>query len=315
MGDTTAKDFWIEKSMPLPMGSTTVKEKTENGFFSRHYKPEEGDYVSATAKVFPNGKEILTQIGDGSIIKIFNKTPLPKKDNDVICPHFYELKWSNGCPFDCAWCFLQGTLRFLPTGKRPRFKDMEKVKRHVRSFYKVLFLSKATRIENLLELKETTFAIVSFSVNGPTVAERWEKRAPHPFERITAAAELYNAGYITRLRIDPMVPIQKWKEDYARLVDKIFENLTPERITLGSLRGLSTTIRMAKDKSWVQYLSESSNWGKKIDEKTRYEMYSFITTYLEKEYDYTTTGLCKETRGMWKKLGKSYRAIKCNCIE
>ena len=64
-------------------------------------------------------KESPVRVGDGSIIKMFDKTHFPEKPLDVVCPHFLELKWANGCNFNCAWCYLQGTLRFRPMKKKP----------------------------------------------------------------------------------------------------------------------------------------------------------------------------------------------------
>ncbi len=81
-------------------------------------------------------KNLVSRVGDGSIIKRFEKTPLPKKPKDVVCPHFLELKWANGCYFDCAWCYLQGTYRFHPEWKngKPNIKDFEKIENHVDAF-------------------------------------------------------------------------------------------------------------------------------------------------------------------------------------
>ncbi|TET10473.1 MAG: hypothetical protein E3J86_05630, partial [Candidatus Thorarchaeota archaeon] len=75
----------------------------------------------------------LQRISCGSIVKRFEHTPYPKKPSDVICPHFMELKWGYGCPYDCAWCFLKGTLRMLPEKTAPKTKPREKVLRHVKS--------------------------------------------------------------------------------------------------------------------------------------------------------------------------------------
>ncbi len=295
---------------------------------------------------------LVQKVGDGSIICRFEKTPLPEKKTDVICPHFLELKWANGCAYDCAWCFLQGTFRF--TGKQPRQKDRFKVKEHVSTFlnngslpevlntgelsdsllsenshdpfskfiiplfeaqkkHKVLFLTKSTNVENLLKIDEHRNVIVSFSMNAPTVSKKWEK-APQVEERIEAARKVSDAGYETRIRIDPMVPVFEWDTHYTQLVDMIFEQFTPERITLGSLRGLQSTINNSKDKTWVKFLSEKSNWGKKIDYEKRYEMYSLLTDYLKNKYSYTKVALCKETVEMWEKIELDYRKIKCNCM-
>lgn len=74
-------------------------------------------------------------IRDGSIITIFDKTPQPKDITDVWCPHFVEFKWANGCNFNCAWCYLNGTLRFRPMGKGPYVKDPDKIKQHLSEFF------------------------------------------------------------------------------------------------------------------------------------------------------------------------------------
>lgn len=132
--------------------------------------------------------------------------------------------------------------------------------------------------------------------------------------RIRAAKRLYDRGYQVRIRIDPLVPIDGWEDGYQELVDYLFENLIPERITLGSLRGLQSTINFSEDKSWVDYLDDSSNWGKKINFERRYEMYNSIISYLREEYKYKKVGLCKETVEMWEKLRMDYKKIKCNCI-
>jgi len=74
----------------------------------------------------------LVKVSDGSIIERFMhiKNP-PKENDDIICPSFLELKWAYGCPFNCAYCYLQGTLRLLPTKKKPSFKNVMKVRKHL----------------------------------------------------------------------------------------------------------------------------------------------------------------------------------------
>ncbi|MEW6416863.1 MAG: radical SAM protein [Nitrospirota bacterium] len=301
-------------------------------------------------------KEILVErVNDGSIIIRFDKTPSPEKSTDVVCPHFLELKWAYGCPYDCSWCYLKGTFRFRPNGKEPVVKSYEKIEQHTRRFleevetpevlntgeiadslmsenggspfskfiipifqtqklHKVLFLTKSINVKNLLELEPHGQVIISFSLNAIPVAKMWEKKAPPVLKRIEAAKKVYHAGYEVRLRIDPMVPIDGWEESYLQLVDLIFEHLFPERITLGSLRGLQSTINGCSDKSWVKYLRESSNWGKKIDFQTRFTMYSTIIKHLKSKHNYNKVALCKETIAMWNSLKMEYEQIKCNCI-
>jgi spore photoproduct lyase len=300
-------------------------------------------------------RKLVSQVSVGSIIKRFDKTPLPQKATDVICPHFLELKWAYGCPFDCSWCYLKGTFRFRPEGIKPVVKDLGKVKLHVQAFlketnepeilntgeiadslmrengamafsrfiiplfeaqdkHKVLFVTKSSNVKNLLEINPHKQVIVSFSLNALPIAKLWEKKAHSVLDRIKAADELDEVGYEIRVRIDPMVPVDNWEILYRELIDMIFNKFRPERITLGSLRGLQSTINGTKDTSWVHYLKETSNWGKKIDFTTRLKMYSSIITYLKQKYRYDKIALCKETNAMWQKLEMDYKTIKCNCI-
>jgi spore photoproduct lyase len=180
--------------------------------------------------------------------------------------------------------------------------------------HKVLFVTKSNNINNLLDINGQDKAVVSFSLNADEVARRFERGAPSVTERIEAANKLSRIGYEVRIRIDPMVPMQKWREQYISLVDNIFSRFVPSRITLGSLRGLQSTINMANDKSWVCYLSERSNWGKRVDFNTRYIMYLEVIQYLKEKFGYTDVALCKETLSIWGRLGMDYRKIKCNCL-
>lgn len=311
-------------------------------------------FIAKVPNLYEKLEKRVVKVGDGSIIKLFDRTPIPKKETDVVCPHFLELKWANGCAFNCAWCYLQGTFRFLERGKRPFIKDWKKIELHllalfqynsrkdllnagelsdsligenlnppaserlIRLFqtqnnYKLLLVTKSDGVDNLLRF-EPKNVVVSFSINAFKVAKTWEKGAPPPQRRLDAAKKLYDHGYPVRVRIDPMVPIEEWKLHYSAILDEVFKRFEPERITLGTLRGLSTTIRMASDRSWVDFLDEKSNWGLKPKFKTRFELYNHVINILENEYGYRNYALCKETVGMWNALELDYREIRCNCL-
>jgi len=296
-------------------------------------------------KVTFDHNERVEKISDGSIITIFNKTP-----PNIICPHFLELKWANGCHYNCAWCYLQGTFRFR--GKKAYVKDPEKISNHLFTFlqtktpdilnagelsdslsdpniyyiirafesqkrHKLLLLTKSCSIAPLLKIEKPTNTVVSFSVNSSKVAERWETGAPYPENRLDAAQLLHERGYPIRFRIDPIVPYpERWETYYKDLIDDIFMRFPPERITLGTLRGLQSTISHCKDDSWVEYLNEKSGWGLKQKFYTRFNIYSTLLEYLIDKYNFYDVGICKETREMWeflKPFGLDLENIKCNC--
>jgi len=351
--------FWEKISNISPTGQMKLPLKNSSDDYVREKATA---YIVAKPKIRYKKYKLLDgrvetlveRVNDGSIITRFDKTPYPTHQTDVVCPHFLELKWAYGCPYDCSWCYLKGTFRFRPNGKEPVVKDYDKIELHTRTFleeaetpeilntgeiadslmsengnkpfskfiipmfesqnkHKVLFLTKSSDVKNLLKMESHSQAVVSFSLNAIPVADKWEK-APKILKRLEAAQKLYNAGYEVRVRIDPMVPIENWEKHYLHLADLIFERFIPERITLGSLRGLQSTINGCTDKSWVQYLSESSNWGKKIDIKIRYQMYSSIIKFLKQRYQYKQVAPCKETIQMWDRLGMDYKKIRCNCV-
>ena len=299
----------------------------------------------------------VARVGDGSIITRFDKTPFPRYENDVVCPHFLELKWATGCPYSCAWCYLQGTFRFFDYKTKPRPKSYDRVGKHLLAFFdgdgirpellnagelcdslmmesskqpfstfvmdllemqtrhRVLFVTKSSKVEKLILVPNVNQAVVSFSLNSERVARRWEVAAPRIRDRIEAAGRMKDAGFEVRIRLDPMVPIKGWEEDYSILVDSILSRFTPDRVTLGSLRGLQSTIVNSRDRSWTHYLDERSNWGKKVASEMRLAMYLSVIEKLKIDYDYRKVALCKETVGMWKALRMNYKRIRCNCTQ
>jgi hypothetical protein len=131
--------FWNKISKISPTGQVKLPFGNNPGGFVRDVSET---YLPAKPRVkyknysLLNGKilKLVDHINDGSIITRFDKTPQPKNSSDVVCPHFLELKWAYGCPFDCSWCYLKGTFRFRPNGKEPVIKDYGKIELHTKAF-------------------------------------------------------------------------------------------------------------------------------------------------------------------------------------
>lgn len=203
---------------------------------------------------------------------------------------------------------------------------LEKHKHH-----KVLLLSKAGigYIDPLLEIdKAKDYFIVSFSINTPRIAEMFEEGASPPEKRLEAAKILQENDFIVRIRIDPMIPVSGWIADYNLLVHMMIYdyNLTPERVTLGTLRGLHKTIEHSKYKDWVAYLDkrEYTHWGLKVNKWVRLEMYRNVILKLKKSGYKGPIALCKETLDIWEKLNNEgliahpgkrnvWENVLCNC--
>ena len=147
---------------------------------------------------------------------------------------------------------------------------------------------------------------VSFSVNNPGAARRYEKGAASVESRLKAAAKLKKAGWRLRMRIDPMLA----GYDY-RQVARAVRRLRPERVTLGSLRAeynlpkytekglFSGLVRPAGSKTMARYPTN-----------LRLAMYQPCVKMIK---GICPIGLCEETPHVWDALGLDKAAKTCNC--
>jgi len=285
--------------------------------------------------------------GNG-VVKLFNKTP-----EDIACGPFWELRWAYGCPLNCSYCYLRGTMR----GRmKPSYVRIEETIRCIKEAFehiqepqifnsgelcdslmnpplmaeivdlfetqtkhKIYLLSKfGTRNIGFLLEKPRKQTICGWSINPDVVARKWESVAAKPSDRIEAASLVWDEGYDTRIRLDPIFPVPGWREHYGELIDQIFSMLLPNRIILGTPRGLWKTINYAKktgvDISWIKFFQEDTGWGKKLSFESRKEIYFFIFNKLESlGYPLHKMSICKETTQMWEALGLNYISKTCNC--
>ena len=200
--------------------------------------------------------------------------------------------------------------------------------------HKILFLTKGgtrhieplLKDEHIRELRR--FFIISFSLNPERVARRYERGAADPDDRIRAAQILQDKGFTLRIRIDPLIPISGYRADYAILLRKIFVDyrLRPERVTIGSLRGLQKTLNFAKNNDWKEFFErgERTRWGLKIEKNLRIDIYSFIIKKILGMGYRGFMALCKETLTIWEELSNSgliqhpgtfgiWENVRCNC--
>jgi len=285
------------------------------------------------------------------IVSQFDKTP-----REIACGKFWELRWAFGCPFNCAYCYLRGTLK---GSTKPRYIKIEYILRaldeafegiaqpsifnsgelsdswmnpeimiqivdkfETQTKHRLLTLTKFGSKSPLLSLllgKPRRQTITAFSVNASKVAMMYERDAPTPQERIEAAKLLAEAGYDTRIRIDPIFPIRDWESHYADLLYSIFSAMEPNRIILGTPRGLWKTITYARnakmDMSWTDYFSEDkTGWGKKLPFDKRLQIYQFMYWQLESlGFPKEKITMCKEEPRMWQTMSLPFQPMMCNC--
>ncbi|MFC1999759.1 radical SAM protein [Chloroflexota bacterium] len=263
-------------------------------------------------------------------VRLFDKTP-----EEVLCPHFYELILSNGCPYDCSYCYLKLTFRgnnvptlFLNDWSEVR-KELDQVPHGVFSTgeladslaipppllpqaldyferhkgRQLLLVSKSDNIHILADRHPSSNVIVSFSVNSSDVAKKYERGAPDPMRRFEAATELRRKGWRVRIRLDPIV-LEKGMESYRDICSRI-SRLQPETVTIGSLRHYPGLFNFAPNAP-REGLSLSSDRRMRYSLEVRRKTYQQIADWLGFQ-----PSLCKETRSLWDSLGWQFHG--CNC--
>jgi spore photoproduct lyase len=169
----------------------------------------------------------------------------------------------------------------------------------------LLLLTKSTNLRPLSRRSPSPQVVVSFSVNSPVAAKRWEGGVPSPEARLRAAARAKKLGWRLRIRLDPII-LESGLEHYEPICKKVAQ-LEPEVVTVGTLRqypGLYRFSRQAPRKG----LTRAPDGRMRYPVEERLKTYEAIRAWLGFQ-----PALCKETSEVWDDLGWTFSG--CNCTE
>jgi spore photoproduct lyase len=140
------------------------------------------------------------------------------------------------------------------------------------------------------------------------------------------------AGYRVRIRIDPVIPFDGWKGEYSRTIRRIFEKISPESVTIGTLRFEKEFYNCRKalftkgcDLPILLESMEPMFPAKKIQSsgKTKSGKYSFVegkrveifkSVIKEiRKYSDCPVALCKESSTVWDRVGLTLSECSCVC--
>lgn len=201
------------------------------------------------------------------------------------CPYHKLVLFSNGCPYQCVYCYLAfvyrkyGAFIKVNINYNTMFKQIRKVLNHqtcradfnmgemldslaldhvtnittkLVPFFSdfqngyLMLLTKSSNIDNLLALKANCQTVISWSLNANDLIKQYESGTASLSERIAAAKACQNHGYRIRFRIDPGILYSDWKAGYAALIEKILNDTEPENITLGMLRLIPAHLNLVR---------------------------------------------------------------------
>jgi len=158
----------------------------------------------------------------------------------------------------------------------------------------------------LIELRPCRSVVVSFSVNHPDAARRYESGAAPVAARLEAARRLKKAGWRLRLRIDPMI----LGYDYRGIAAQV-RDLAPERVTLGTLRAEKSLPRFTEDGLFDAL--EKTAETRRLARYPREQRLAMYRAAIEALGSGIEVGLCEETPDIWNELGLNTEGKCCNC--
>ena len=292
-------------------------------------------------------------------------------DSRILCPCFPRLKLAfNGCYYNCDWCYLKLTYRaqrpfitvkvqydeikkqleaymaknsgpvMFSSGELADSLSLDHLTGANKEFIPwfgqtenayLYMLTKNDNVEGILDLKHNKHTIATWSINNEKVARKFEIGAPTTERRLIAAAKVQEAGYRVRIRLDPIVPIDGWQDAYAETVRQIFDKVSPESITIGTMRFEKGFYNQRKNifstgqelesfvDGMIPMFEPHTYPGDKMpkigkysfpDEK-RVEIFRHIINEIKKRSD-CPIALCKESEEVWKATGLD--ASQCSCV-
>jgi spore photoproduct lyase len=312
------------------------------------------------------GKRVMYIAPATDVVDVFT---MP--DDRLKCPHFERLKLaSNGCFYMCDWCYLKLTYRaaspfitvkvqydlikekiikrvneaetpiMFNSGELADSLSLEHLTGAAQEFIPLFatlkngylfMLTKSTNVDSILDLEHNGHTVIAWSMNNAEVSRRFEIGAPCFEDRLEAAYKVQKAGYPLRLRLDPILPFNGWKEAYAETVKRIYQKVSPERMTLGTLRfeggfyNMRNRLLSTGDalKEYIDHLepmfepkafagSKRPKSGKySFPADKRVEIFTYIINEIRK-YSDCTIALCKESAEVWDSTGLD--RSKCSCV-
>lgn len=277
------------------------------------------------------------------------------------CPNYWHFSVYGFCPYDCQYCYLAGTpgVKFSPTvkifvnigetldqiagiasklseptafylGKLQDGLALDLLTGYSRTmipffaeqkYARLTLLTKTANVDNLLGLDHQGHTIVSWSLNPTEISTAFESNLPLPNERIEAMRGCADAGYPIRAVIMPIIPIEGWRDIYARFLENLLESLPLDRVTLGQICSYSGALQLTERKLGKDNpISKMLEKGKSKDGRIRFpikvriEAYRYLVETIRKLEPKLQIGLCMEEKETFKALNMENSIGCCNCV-
>jgi len=185
------------------------------------------------------------------------------------------------------------------------------------------FKTKSAEIERLLDAyskHSSVDTVAGFSVNIPEFNEKEEPGTVPIADRIEAAQKLSKAGIKIAIHFDPIVMLDRFFDDYIKLINDIFSRLDNSKVVWISMGGFRHTLSMTStvyNRFPDSFLLQGEMFPSDSDNKTRYLAASrrrFYNAFIEEISKYFNGNpplyMCMEKQFLWDDTGlKTFKPV------
>jgi DNA repair photolyase len=191
------------------------------------------------------------------------------------------------------------------------------------------FHSAGPNVDWVADLERKDRLIAIFSVTGERVAQAFEPgTGDHAHARFDAGRKLNAMGVPVRYKFKPMIPIEGWRDDYARAIEYMMRVSEPESVGFCvimwmSLEALGQRLDLSLlDPEYVQAAREAAEQMEgsvcaPFPHEVRKEIYQFLSREVRKYDSEVPLYISTESREMWtelaEELGQNPNAFFCGC--
>ncbi|MFH1878594.1 MAG: spore photoproduct lyase family protein [Candidatus Omnitrophota bacterium] len=262
---------------------------------------------------------------------------------------YWILNIGFGCPIDCSYCYLQqysnspgivlavniesyfdaiidfdkslsGMTR-IGTGEFTDSLALDKYTKYssqlIPFFRKTKNLvlelkTKVADITNVLKEEPHGNVVVSWSINTPGIAEKYEKGASCIRDRINSAERAAEKGFGIGFHFDPIVFYPGWEDEYRKVINDMFSHESIRKntrwISLGTLRYTPGLKQIAEERFGDNLMYYQGEFVPDTDGKLRYpraarmDIYKKMVQWIRAFDTSAWIYLCMEPASSWQEI-------------
>jgi spore photoproduct lyase len=175
--------------------------------------------------------------------------------------------------------------------------------------------TKSPNIDHLLDIPAKGSAVLAWSMNTERNIDRYEKDTSSLEERLFAAKKAVNSGYFVAFHFDPIILYDGWRDDYQKLIRRIFQEIDQAKtvwISLGCFRYSPSFKEIIRDRFPHEDLTAREMFPGR-DGKMRYlksrrrDVYLSLANAIREHASSPFIYLCMESADIWEEtLGAHY---------